>query len=77
MSLLDGDPFVDAQDWEITDLTIKVATSGSDKATGTVTFKNFEDDKTVTLDLTKTAAGWRIADIRTGERSLREIYKVK
>src|SRR4029077_16642733 len=33
---LDGDPFVDGQDWEITDLAIKVETSGADKATGTV-----------------------------------------
>jgi hypothetical protein len=30
---LDGDPFVDAQDWEITGLAIKVAMDGAAKAT--------------------------------------------
>ncbi|MFI5015514.1 MAG: hypothetical protein ACHQAY_24525 [Hyphomicrobiales bacterium] len=32
---LDGDPYVDAQDWVITELAIAVAESGPDRATGT------------------------------------------
>ncbi|SDR62353.1 Protein of unknown function [Rhizobiales bacterium GAS191] len=60
---LDGDPFIDAQDWEITELAIAIAEPGPDRATGTVTFKNLGEAKTITLDLKKTKAGWRIDDI--------------
>ena len=74
---LDGDPFVDAQDFEITDLAIKTTMDGASKATGTVTFKNFGEAQSVTLDLVKTANGWRIADIRMKERTLRELYPGK
>ena len=74
---LDGDPFVDAQDWEITGLAIKVAMNGAAKATATVTFKNFGETGTVTHELLKTGNGWRIADIRMKERSLRELYPAK
>lgn len=74
---LDGDPFIDGQDWEIADLAIKVAMSGADKAIGTVSFKNSGQPTTVTLDLMKIAAGWRIDDIKNGKRSLRAMYKLK
>jgi hypothetical protein len=74
---LDGDPFIDGQDWEITDLAIKVDMAPPEKATGTVTFKNFGKDTTVVLALQRTAAGWRIADIRNGDSSLRALYKLK
>jgi hypothetical protein len=74
---LDGDPFVDAQDWEITGLAIKLAMDGAAKATATVTFKNFGETHTVTHALVKTANGWRIADIGMKERSLRGLYPAK
>jgi hypothetical protein len=74
--LLNGDPFVDAQDWEIANLKIGVKTS-SKAAVATVTFTNFKEPRTVTLDLVSTAAGWRIADIRAPSGSLRELYKLK
>jgi hypothetical protein len=72
---LDGDPFIDAQDWVITELTINVADKGPDEATGTVSFKNQGDAKTITLDLKKTKVGWRIDDIRWpgDEGSLRKL----
>jgi hypothetical protein len=60
---LDGDPYVGAQEWVITELAIAVAETGPDQATGTVTFKNEGEPKTITLDLKKTKLGWRIDDI--------------
>jgi hypothetical protein len=42
-----------------------------------VTFKNFGEARTVTHELVKTGNGWRIADIRMKERSLRELYPAK
>jgi len=73
---LNGDPFVDAQEWEITNLSISAAATG-DRATGTVSFANFERKKTLTVELVQTAAGWRIADIAGDGGSLRALYKVK
>lgn len=72
---LDGDPFVDAQDFEITDVKIDVKDTGPAKATGTVTFKNFGKDVTVTLDLRRLKKGWRIDDIQMPSGSLRAMFK--
>ena len=74
---LDGDPFVDAQDWEIADLAIDVKLEGAAKATATVDFTNIRKPKTIKLDLVKTAGGWRIADINASSGSLRQLFKVK
>jgi hypothetical protein len=74
---LDGDPFVDAQDWEIAGLGFKVAMNGAARATATVTFRNFGEAHTVTHELVKTASGWRIADIRMKERTLKGLYPGK
>lgn len=74
---LDGDPFIDAQDWEIANLAINVKSAG-DKASATVTFTNFGQSKTISLDLVKSgSAGWRIADISAPSGSLRKLFKVK
>jgi hypothetical protein len=75
--MLDGDPFINGQDWEISDLAVKVEMNGPDKAKGTATFNNFETRMTVTYDLVKTAAGWHIADILNDNRSLKALYKLK
>ena len=60
---LDGDPFVDAQEWEILEFDIAVADAGSDKATATVRFVNESEPTTVVLDLVTVNANWRISDI--------------
>ena len=75
--LLNGDPFIDAQDWQIRDLKIAVASADRKHATGTVTFTNASEPRTVNLDLVKTTSGWRIAEIRAPSGSLRELFKVK
>lgn len=73
---LDGDPFVDAQDWEIGNLAIAVVPKGTTAATGTVTFTNLGQAKKLVVDLEQTPAGWRIADIRGPGSSLRALYKL-
>jgi hypothetical protein len=73
---LDGDPFVDAQEWQLSDLVVRASGSG-DSATGVVTFANFGKPKRVAIDLVKTAPGWRIADIAGSSGSLRMLYKVQ
>jgi hypothetical protein len=69
---LDFDPFIDAQDWEISAVDVAVREIAADKASATVSFKNLAEQTTVVLDLVKLRAGWRIADItwdrKTGDR---------
>ena len=60
---LDGDPFIDAQDWEIASVDITVRESAADKASATVSFVNIDKPTTVLLDLVKLKEGWRIAEI--------------
>jgi hypothetical protein len=74
---LDGDPFVDAQDWEIDNLAIDVKPSGAKAATATVGFTNFGEMKSVAIDLVRLSAGWRITEIKAPSGSLRALMKVK
>jgi hypothetical protein len=75
---LDGDPFVDAQDWEIAAFDIAVNDTGPGKASATVKFSNSGEPRTVVLDLVKIKNDWRISDItwqRDGKPStLRALY---
>ena len=75
--LLGGDPFVDAQDWEITKLAIAVVPNGTTAATATVTFANQGKATRLLIDLEQTPAGWRIADIKAPSGSLRALYKLR
>jgi hypothetical protein len=78
VGLLDFDPFIDAQDWEISNFDITVDDGAPGKATATVKFTNFDKAATVRLDLVKIKNDWRIADItwlRDGKQdNLRKIY---
>jgi hypothetical protein len=71
---LDGDPFVDAQEWDIENLAITAKADGP-KATGEVAFDNFGKHAEITLDLIQTPAGWRIADIKAPSGTLSALYK--
>ena len=75
--LLNGDPFIDAQDWEISNLKTAVKSTGANTAVATASFTMFMKPRTVTLDLVSTPAGWRISDIRWARGSLRAVYKLK
>ena len=70
---LDGDPFVNAQEWQIDTVKIAVKEAGPGKATGTVTFHNFDRPETIVLDLVKIHGEWRISDIHWGDETLREL----
>jgi len=78
VGLLDFDPFIDAQDSEISDFDIALDDTAPGKATATVKFTNLDKPNTVRLDLVKVKNDWRIADItwlRDGKLdSLRKIY---
>jgi hypothetical protein len=74
---LDGDPFVDAQDWDIKNLRIDAKPAGGNAAGATVTFTNFGEKQAVRIDLVKTAAGWRVREIKAPSGSLRELMGLK
>ena len=71
---LDGDPFVDAQDWDIAKLAISVKTEGP-KAIGVVSFENQGKPTEIKLDLVRTGMGWRITDIKWPNGTLSELYR--
>jgi hypothetical protein len=76
--MLNGDPFIDAQDWEISNIKTAVKSTGASTAIATVTFIQFMEPRTVTLELVNTSAGWRISDIKWSRGdSLRQLYKLK
>jgi len=75
---LDGDPFVDAQDWDIDKLDVDVTENAPGKAKATVKFVNLDQPATVVLDLVKIGSDWRISDItwlRDGKpQTLRNLF---
>ena len=60
---LDGDPFIDGQDWQIAGLNIAVSRLAPGEAVASATFTNMGTPKRVVLDLVKVGNGWRIAEI--------------
>jgi hypothetical protein len=72
---LDGDPFVDAQEWDIKNVAIAVRDDSAEKAVAIVTFFNAGEPRQVELNLVKLAAGWRIDDIHWRDGTLRGLYK--
>jgi hypothetical protein len=73
---LGADPFIDAQDFEIAAFAIDVRDLGAGKARGTVKFKSFTENQTITLELVKLKTGWRIDEIRgPTTKSLRALLK--
>ena len=78
---LDGDPFIDAQDWEIKSFDVAMKDTAPGKTSATVTFTNLGTPKTIVLDLVTVKNDWRIYDItwlRDGKPStLRELFGLK
>ncbi|WEK51332.1 MAG: DUF3828 domain-containing protein [Candidatus Kaistia colombiensis] len=71
---LEGDPFVDAQDWDISDIRVDIEAGTPDTAEGHVTFLNLGEPKRIELRLVQLDHGWRIRDIYWPEGSLRGLY---
>jgi hypothetical protein len=60
---LDFDPFLDAQEWDITTFDIVVSDAAAGKAQATVKFVNLGQSMTVVLDLVQVRNAWRIHEI--------------
>jgi hypothetical protein len=75
--VLDGDPFVGHQDWDISDLAIEVKDTGAFKTTGTVTFMNAGKPEKIVIELLRSGKDWRIADIEWDSGTLRGLYRRK
>jgi hypothetical protein len=76
VSKLDGDPFIDAQDWDIRAFKIAVRTIDATHAAATVDFRNAGQARHIKLTLQCLDANWRIDDIDWGEgRTLRGLYR--
>ena len=72
------DPFIAAQDWDISAVNVAVRDTGAGKASATVSFKNLGKPTTVVLALVKLKNGWRIADINWGSnQTLRGLFSKK
>ena len=63
VGILDFDPFVDAQDWQISDLAIAVEDAGPEKVRATVKFKNVDKPSAVLLELVKIGKTWKISNV--------------
>ena len=66
---LDYDPLAQAQDFEDIKTTFTVQSETDTAAVIDAHINNYGEDSVVTLDLTKTADGWRLSDIRTDEET--------
>lgn len=77
--ILDGDPFIDAQDWEIAAVDIAVTDIAPGRARAMVKFTNVDRPTTVVLDLVKVKNDWRIGDITWlhdgNPETLRKLYR--
>jgi len=70
---LNGDPFVDAQDWEITNLVVDVHDLTPGAAKATVRFNNAGKDVALSLNLSRMDDGWRIDEIVGPSGSLHKL----
>ncbi|HWJ73130.1 MAG TPA: hypothetical protein VNX29_08200 [Kaistia sp.] len=71
---LDADPFIDAQDGDIGDITVTVSDAPGGRMMGHAAFTNSGEQKAIDLVLVETPAGWRIDDILWPEGTLRGLY---
>lgn len=62
---IDFDPYINAQDYEITDFKIGEAKITGDTATVEVKFKNFGDAQDIVFSLVNEDGGWKIDDVES------------
>jgi hypothetical protein len=76
---LDGDPFIDAQDFDIKSFTVEIQEVGRARAVATVTFRNEAsvNNGPMILALVRTADAWRIDDFRGDSGSVRKYLSRK
>lgn len=72
--VLDGDPFVNAQEWDVSGVAIAIGkTADPLKSTAMVTFRSMGEAREVRLDLAAGGDGWKIADIDWGDAKMSAI----
>lgn len=70
--ILDFDPFINAQDYELVDFAVSDPAVDGDKATVVVSFSNYGDPQELHYDLVRRADGWKVDDIEsTGDYAWR------
>lgn len=71
---LEGDPFIDAQDFQMKSYKVEIKDLGPTKATATVSLQDKvpTESKRVVLDLVKVGDDWRIDDFHGGAGSMRK-----
>jgi len=75
---LNGDPFLDAQEWQISSHAIATSTSADGtQGAGAVSFVSFGKPRAMALTLSRTAGDWRIVDIVGANGSLRRLYGLR
>jgi len=77
---LEFDPFVDGQEWDLSEVTIAVSNTLPNKAVATVNCKNFGLPTKIVLNLVKAKSDWQIADITwtrgdSSPETLRGLFK--
>ena len=75
--VLDGDPFMGHQDWDVSNLSVEVKENGAFKAMGTVSFMNAGKPEKIVIELLRSGNEWRIADIEWDSGTLRGLYRRK
>lgn len=74
---LDGDPFLDAQDWNIHSIQYSISEMRSAKrAVAAIALDNMGSPTLLALFLIETSQGWRIDDIVSRGSSLRAFFRL-
>ena len=63
MGAISFDPYIDGQDYDITDFEIGTAGIAGDYASVDVTFSNFGEPRSLTYELVLEDGGWKIDDV--------------
>lgn len=63
LPIIDFDPFINAQDYELSELVISDPAIAGDTATVAVSFLNFGEPQNLRFTLVRRVAGWKIDDI--------------
>ncbi len=63
MGAISFDPYIDGQDFDITDLEIGAPGIAGDSATVDVSFRNFGEPRMLTYELVLEDGGWKIDDV--------------
>lgn len=64
---LDFDPFVNGQDYDLSDLVIEEPTVSGEAATTTVRFANFDQKNVLAISMVKEPDGWKVDDVESVE----------